>query len=90
MLEFSARLITVRSTPSRSEDADTATRLVFEAHDITTDWLTMHLGQSLQLAIDTGPPPRLPLDDALAEADGHVAVPGAGRRRRGTVAEPVG
>jgi hypothetical protein len=90
-LEFSARLASIRSTPSRSDDAETVTRILFEAHDLEgVEWLTNRLGQDL--AISVGSAGRLPLDEALEDlaapdepaTNGSVEV-SAGRRKRGTV-----
>jgi hypothetical protein len=104
-LDFSARLASIRSTPSRADDVDTVTRIVLEAHDLEgVEWLTNRLGQDL--AISVGSPTRLPLDEALEDLDGPVELKGfdspdepghngtvevsAGRRRRGTVSSEKG
>lgn len=89
-LEFSARLASIRSTPSRADDADTVTRIMLEAHDLEgVEWLTSRLGKDLEVSV--GGAVRLPLDEALENLE--PAEPGengtsvevsAGRRRRGT------
>lgn len=88
--QFRARLASVRTTPSRSEDAQTVTRITFEAHDILVDELNAMLDRDVHISVVIAPPPRTPLEDAIDESRNGTAaaVPAAGRRRRGTRAEP--
>jgi hypothetical protein len=95
MSEFRARLASVRATPSRADDVKTVTRVLLEAHDIEVDPLVEYLGDDVRVVITSSPLPRLPLEQAIDNADltidkadldhgtNGTAEVSAGRRRRG-------
>jgi hypothetical protein len=93
-MQFKARLAAVRGTPSRADDVRTVVRLNLEAHDIPSDWLFSQLGEDLVVSLAEAQASMGPLFEADEEevedrTNGHVdedevAVPSAGRRRRGT------
>jgi hypothetical protein len=96
MTQFRARLASVRTTPSRSDDARTVTRVMFEAHDIEVDPLNELLDKDVFLTLHEAPVARTPLEAAIASAspngvgesaEGTASIPSAGRRRRGTKAD---
>jgi len=101
-MQFAARLASIRSTPSRSDDVSTVTRILFEAHDISVDALVRELGEDLVVDWARRGPTPTPLEEAIeaSSTNGRVAaeqevqvepvgVAAAGGRRRGTRADPT-
>lgn len=94
--QFRARLASIRITPSRSEDAADTSRFVFEAHDLAVDPMRAMLDRDVIVTLQQAPIPPTPLDEAIDAALEHgtnvtdqTPSPVAGRRRRGTHADPT-
>lgn len=78
-LAFSARLASVRATPSRANDVRTVCRIQFEAHDLgVVDELVELLADNLEISLRRLPPEPTPMELAI---NGEVLPPSAGRRR---------
>jgi hypothetical protein len=95
--QFRARLASIRTTPSRSDDAKTVTRVLLEAHDTPLDPLGGYIDAEVYVTLQEADLPRTPLESAIERANGAnqgpvdeiASVPSAGRRRRGSRANPT-
>ncbi|HXJ31404.1 MAG TPA: hypothetical protein VNG35_12235 [Gemmatimonadales bacterium] len=90
------RLASVRATPSRADDVRTVVRVLLEFHDIPVDSLIELLDEQVGVVIARAAPAATPLEMAIARAPetngtstDSVTLPAAGRRRRGTQAQPT-
>lgn len=67
-----ARVASVRTTPSRSEDVERITRVTVDIHDMPDDfigWLSLQSGKTI--GVEFGSPPALPLtplEEAISQA----------------------